>query len=75
MATDRFVLYNQKTDSVDIVFNSYLTLRLFCQTIFPLISTTPKTYELMVKLSREDPATFADKVLDHCLEEYLESQL
>lgn len=45
--------YNAKTDSVDTILNSHTTLRLSCQEIFPTVSTTPKTYELMVKLSRD----------------------
>ncbi len=67
--------YNEKTDSVDTILNSHTTLRLSCQEIFPTVSTTPKTYELMVKLSREDPVIFTEMALDQCLESYLESFL
>lgn len=67
--------YNAKTDSVDTILNSHTTLRLSCQEIFPTVSTTPKTYELMVKLSREDPALFTEMALDQCLESYLDSFL
>lgn len=67
--------YNPKTDSVDTILNSRTTLRLSCQEIFPTVSTTPKTYELMVKLSREDPALFTEMALDQCLESYLDSFL
>ena len=67
--------YNAKTDSVDTILNSSTVLRLSCKKIFPTISTTPKTYELMVKLSREDPVVFTEMALDQCLESYLESFL
>lgn len=67
--------YNEKTDSVDIVLDSRTTLRLCCQKIFPTVSTTPKTYELMVNLSRQNPTLFAEMALDQCLESYLESLL
>ena len=65
--------YNAKTDSVDTILNSRTVLRLSCKEIFPTISTTPKTYALMVKLSREDPAVFTEMTLDRCLESYLKS--
>ncbi len=67
--------YNEKTDSVDVVLSSHTTLRLCCQTIFPTVTTTPQTYELMVKLSRENPLLFAEMTLDQRLESYLESLL
>ncbi|MCI9416946.1 MAG: hypothetical protein HFI82_05970 [Eubacterium sp.] len=67
--------YNEKTDSVDIVLNSYTTLRLCCEKIFPTVTTTPRTYQLMVKLSRENPSLFAEMTLDQRLESYLESLL
>lgn len=67
--------YNEKTDSVDVVLSSQATLRLCCQTIFPTVATTPQTYELMVKLSRENPLLFAEMTLDQRLESYLESLL
>ena len=67
--------YNEKTDSVEIVLDDRTLLRLCCQKIFPTVSTTPKTYDLMVKLSREHPSLFAEMALDQCLESYLESLL
>ncbi|MCI8489597.1 MAG: hypothetical protein HFJ04_05030 [Lachnospiraceae bacterium] len=67
--------YNEETDSVDIYLDSLTTLRLSCQKIFPTVTTTPRTYELMVKLSREKPYIFAEMALDRCLESYLESLL
>ena len=67
--------YNEETDSVDIVLDSRTTLRLCCQKIFPTIPTTPKTYELMVNLSRQNPTVFAEMALDLCLESYLNSLL
>ncbi len=67
--------YNENTDSVDTILNSHTTLRLSCQEIFPTVSTTPRTYELMVKLSRESPSLFVEMALDRCLESYLESLL
>lgn len=72
---DKLSYYNEETDSVDIILTSQLTLRLNCKDIFPTISTTPQTYRLMVKLSREKPLLFAEMVLDQCLESYLESLL
>lgn len=67
--------YNEETDSVDIYLDSLTTLRLSCQKIFPTVTTTPRTYELMVKLSREKPYILAEMALDRCLESYLESLL
>ncbi len=67
--------YNEEQDSVDVILNSNTTLRLYCQKIFPTVSTTPETYELMVKLTRESPVLFAEMALDQCLEAYLESLL
>lgn len=64
--------YNEETDSVDIILSSRMTLRLPCQKIFDTISTTPKTYELMVKLTRENPTLFAEMALDNWLESYLD---
>ncbi len=64
--------YNEETDSVDIILSSRMTLRLPGQEIFATISTTPKTYELMVRLTRENPTLFAEMALDHWLESYLE---
>lgn len=64
--------YNEETDSVDIILSSRITLRLPCQKIFSTISTTPKTYELMVKLTRENPTLFAEMALDNWLESYLD---
>ena len=75
MAHSQLSFYNEKTDSVDIILSSCMTLRLNCQEIFPTIPTTPETYELMVKLAREKPALFAEMALDQCLESYLESLL
>lgn len=67
--------YNEETDSVNVIVNSRLTLRLYCQKIFPTVSTTPRTYELMVNLSRENPLVFTEMALDRRLESYLESLL
>ena len=67
--------YNEETDSVDILLDSLTTLRLSCQKIFQSVTTTPRTYELMVKLSREKPSLFAEMALDRCLESYLDSLL
>ena len=67
--------YNEETDSVDIVLSSLLTLRLPCQKIFATVTTTPKTYEIMVKLTRENPTLFAEMALDHWLESYLDEFL
>lgn len=67
--------YDEKTDSVNVVLSSRITLRLCCQKIFPTVSTTPKTYDLMVKLSRENPLLFSEMALDQRLEAYLESLL
>lgn len=63
--------YNEQTDSVDIELDSLKTLRLCCQKIFPTVSTTPRTYELMVNLARNKPILFAEMALDQCLESYL----
>ena len=51
--------YNEETDSVDVLLADHIVLRLCCQKIFPTVSTTPKTYKLMVKLSRENTSLFA----------------
>lgn len=67
--------YNEETDSVDIVLSRLLTLRLPCQKIFATVTTTPKTYEIMVKLTRENPTLFAEMALDHWLESYLDGFL
>ncbi len=67
--------YNEETDSVDIVLSSLLTLRLPCQKIFATVTTTPKTYEIMVKLTRENPTLFAEMALDHWLGSYLDGFL
>ena len=67
--------YNEETDSVDIVLSSLLPLRLPCQKIFATVTTTPKTYEIMVKLTRENPTLFAEMALDHWLESYLDGFL
>lgn len=67
--------YDEETDSVNVVVTNMLTLRLCCQKIFPTVSTTPKTYDLMVKLARENPLLFSEMALDQCLESYLESLL
>lgn len=67
--------YNEETDSVDIVLSSLLTLRLPCQKIFATVTTTPKTYEIMVKLTRENPTLFAEMALDHWLKSYLDGFL
>lgn len=64
--------YNEETDSVDIILNKRMTLRLSCQKFFATVSTTPKTYDLMVKLTRENPLLFAEMALDRWLESYLE---
>lgn len=73
MASGNLYYYNEETDSVDIILSSVLTLRLSCQKIFPTVTTTPKTYELMVNLTRENPLLFAEMALDQCLESYLDS--
>ncbi len=73
MSHGQLSYYNEQTDSVDIILTSQTMLRLSCAKIFPTISTTPKTYELMVKLSRENPTLFAELALDRTLEAYLES--
>lgn len=64
--------YNEDEDSVDIVLSKTITLRLSCPKFFATVSTTPKTYDLMVKLTRENPLLFAEMALDRWLESYLE---
>ncbi len=71
MNNNQLAYYNPETDSVDIILDSHTLLRLSCKTIFPTIQTTPATYQHMVRLSQESPALFAELVLDHCLESYL----
>lgn len=65
--------YNEETESVDIILNSYTTLRISCEKFILPISNSPEVYAWAIQIAKENPSLFAEMALDQWLESYLNS--